>query len=92
MVPVLSNLTLDEALKFYELPQPVLDAIERERQVWQLEASELEETEREELLHEQIYFARELIDSIEIHAGSHTVMKEFRAKLRVLLDDTSFER
>lgn len=45
MIP--SNLTLDEALKFYDLPQPVLDAIERERSVWQTAMGELEETERQ---------------------------------------------
>lgn len=40
MIP--TNLTLDELLKFYELPQPILDCIERGRQVWQGEQSELE--------------------------------------------------
>ena len=89
MIP--TNLTLDEALKFYELPQPVLDAIERERQVWQDALTEAE-NQRIESLREQIYFAQELLDAIEDAADSHTVMKEFRAKLRVLLDDTSFER
>lgn len=89
MIP--TNLTLDEALKFYDLPQPVLDAIERERQGCQTAVEEAE-NQRTESLREQIYFAQELVDAIESAADSYTVMKEFRAKLRVLLDDTSFER
>lgn len=89
MIP--SNLTLDEVLKFYDLPQPVLDAIERERSVWQT-ATEEAENQRIESVREQIYFAQELIDGIEQAADDHTVMKQFREKLRVLLDDTSFER
>lgn len=89
MIP--SNLTLDEALKFYDLPQPVLDAIERERQVWQDNAAE-QTSQREEILEEQIGFAQSLIDAVEESADNHTVMREFRKHLQTLLSDSMFER
>lgn len=86
-----TNLTLDEMIRLGMVPEALLPVIER----WQAEQQSAidEAVEKEtEVIREQLYFARDLIDDLEIEVDCETKMAEFRKTFRRMLDDTSFER
>jgi hypothetical protein len=54
---------------------------------------ELEDTRKKvEIIHEQLFFATELLDSIEYHLNKETRMSEFKKTFRRLLEDSMLER
>jgi len=54
---------------------------------------EMEDTDKRlEAISEQLYFANELIESIEYHLEKETRMSEFKKTFRGLLEESSLER
>ena len=89
MIP--TNLTLDEMIRMGLVPEALLPVIER----WQADQQSAidDAVEKEtEVIREQLYFALNLIDDLEIEIDRETKMAEFRKTFRRMLDDTSFER
>lgn len=86
-----TNLTLEEMIRMGLVPEVLLPVIER----WQADQQSAidDAVEKEtEVIREQLYFARNLIDDLEIEVDRETKMAEFIKTFRRMLDDTSFER
>ena len=77
--------TDENAKRFYE------EALEKHTD--EVESKAIDELQkREELLEEQLFFARELIDDIERTLKQSVRLKEFKAQFDVLVSDSMFER
>lgn len=89
MIP--TNLTLEEMTRLGMVPEALLPVIER----WQSDQQSIidDAVEKEtEIIHEQLFFARNLLYDLEAAVDSQTKMAEFKKTFRRLLDDSSFER
>ena len=94
-VYIKSNVTPEEFFEYYCTDENAKRFYEEalEKHTDEVESKAIDELQkREELLEEQLFFARELIDDIERTLKQSVRLKEFKAQFDVLVSDSMFER
>lgn len=88
----LLNDDINEAVK-YGTKEDIIRVLEiTESSTLSLEKQVNQLSGREELLEEQLYFAREILDNLENSLKNSTKLSEFKKEFKQILENSYFER